>query len=89
MLGSLAEVATAKNLELKISESMKVSTVLQHVIEDSPSLKERLFEAEGTLRSSVNVMVNGRDIRFLKGLETEVKNEDSIAIFPAVGGGSK
>ena len=37
--------------------------------------------------TSGEIVVNGKDTRALDGLKTALKNEDEIAIFPAVGGG--
>lgn len=52
-----------------------------------PGLGERISEG-GKIRRFVNVYVNGEDIRFLKGEETEVKNGDEVSIVPAIAGGS-
>ncbi|MCD6235438.1 MAG: MoaD family protein [Thaumarchaeota archaeon] len=37
--------------------------------------------------SSVKVLVNGREITYLKGLETELRDGDVVAIIPPVAGG--
>ena len=39
------------------------------------------------LRRSVNVCVNGEDVRFLDGLGTALKSGDEVSIVPAVAGG--
>ena len=35
----------------------------------------------------LNILVNGRNVRFLAGFDTEVKAGDSVAFLPPVGGG--
>ncbi len=55
--------------------------------QEYPGLKDRLCDENGDLRSFVNVYVNGEDVRFLKGLDTETKAGDEISIVPAVAGG--
>ena len=47
---------------------------------------ERLLE-NGALRRFINIYVNDEDVRFLGGLEAQVKDGDSITILPAVAGG--
>jgi MoaD family protein len=49
-------------------------------------LRERLVE-DGGLRRFVNVYLNDEDVRFLGGLQTPVKDGDSVTVLPAVAGG--
>ena len=51
-------------------------------------LRERLVDGE-KLRRFVNVYLNDEDVRFLGGLETPVKDGDTVTVLPAVAGGSK
>ncbi len=50
-------------------------------------LRDRLVDS-GALRRFVNVYVNDEDVRFLGGLETAVKDGDTVTVLPAVAGGS-
>jgi sulfur-carrier protein len=50
-------------------------------------LRARLVEGE-KLRRFVNVYLNDEDVRFLSGLETPVKDGDTVTVLPAVAGGS-
>lgn len=65
-------------------------TSLQAVIVDldarHPGIADRLLDESG-LRRFVNVYLNDEDVRFLSGLETPVRDQDSITILPAVAGG--
>ena len=49
-------------------------------------LRERLVDGE-KLRRFVNVYLNDEDVRFLAGLETPVKDGDTVTVLPAVAGG--
>lgn len=64
-----------------------VQAVLTDVITRYPALKDRLFDEAGQPRRFINLFVNDEDVRFLEGLETVVKEGDSLAIIPAVAGG--
>jgi sulfur-carrier protein len=49
-------------------------------------LSARLIDA-GSLRRFVNVYLNDEDVRFLSGLNTAVKDGDTVTVLPAVAGG--
>ncbi len=51
-------------------------------------LRERLVDGSG-LRRFVNVYLNDEDVRFLGGLETPVKDGDTVTVLPAVAGGRR
>ncbi|MBE8540652.1 ubiquitin-like small modifier protein 1 [Geoglobus acetivorans] len=63
-----------------------VSQLLEKLFEDYPQLKERLIK-DGDLSPFINIFVNGEDIRFLNGLDTEIKGGDEVAFIPAISGG--
>ena len=52
-----------------------------------PGLRERICEADGSVRRFVNLYVNGDDIRFLSNLDSAVKDGDEVSIVPAIAGG--
>ena len=51
-------------------------------------LRDRLVDGE-KLRRFVNVYLNDEDVRFLSGLETPVKDGDTVTVLPAVAGGAR
>jgi cysteine synthase B len=51
-------------------------------------LRERLVDNGGGLRRFVNVYLNDEDVRFLSGLDTPVKDGDTVTVLPAVAGGA-
>jgi MoaD family protein len=63
-----------------------VGEVLDALYERYGELRNRISE-DGGLRRFVNVYVDGEDIRFLDGLDTEVQDGDEVTILPAVAGG--
>ncbi len=51
-----------------------------------PGIAERLLD-NGQVRRFINVYVDGDDIRFMDGLDTEVADGSEVSIVPAVAGG--
>ena len=52
-------------------------------------LRERLCDTEGNLRSYVRIFVNDEDVRSLQDKATPLKPGDTVAIVPAIAGGSR
>ena len=51
-------------------------------------IKDRLID-NGDLRRFVNIYVNDEEVRFLGGLEAELKDGDQVVVLPAVAGGAR
>jgi len=51
------------------------------------SISEKIFTNEEKLKSSAIILVNGKNIFHLNGLETSIKDGDVVSIFPPGGGG--
>ena len=64
-----------------------VSAVIEDLEGRFAGIRERLVDEAGGVRRFVNIYVNDEDIRFLKNLETPVKEGDEISIVPAIAGG--
>lgn len=64
-----------------------VGEVLNNLKASAGGIETRLFKGPNQLNRFVNVYVNDEDIRFLKNLETPVKEGDEISIVPAIAGG--
>jgi sulfur-carrier protein len=52
-----------------------------------PGFGDRLLDDDGELRRFINVFVRDEDVRYQKGLDTEVADGDVVSIVPAVAGG--
>lgn len=63
-----------------------VGWLIDHLVDKYEGLGPALFE-DDELREYVHVMVNGRSIHFLDGLDTVLQADDELAIFPPVAGG--
>ena len=53
----------------------------------SGKIKGRIFDDEGTFNKFLDVFVNGRNIHLLAGLDTVLRDGDSITVLRAVSGG--
>lgn len=71
--------------EVELSSGL-VEELLQEVLRGIGGL-EALSDRRGGLRQGYKVMVNGRDIDFLQGLKTPLKEGDLVVLFPPIAGG--
>lgn len=86
---TLRQIVGGKTLDLNIPEGATLRQLLDEIIQLHPLLRRELFDETGKLYGHVHVLVNGRDVPYLENiLDTILKPEDTINIFPAVGGGS-
>jgi molybdopterin converting factor small subunit len=65
-----------------------VGEVLGALAEAHPETRGQLFGQDGQLNRYVNVYLNDEDVRVLEGLDTEVKDSDTLVILPAMAGGA-
>ena len=64
-----------------------VGEVLQALERSHPGFAERLLDDQGQVRRYVNLFVDDDDIRFESGLDTPVKDGQTLSVVPAVAGG--
>ncbi|MDQ3724961.1 MAG: MoaD family protein [Actinomycetota bacterium] len=64
-----------------------VGEVLRSLAGEYPDTQAQLFGDDGELNRYVNVYLNDEDVRVLQGLETAVKDGDTVHILPAMAGG--
>lgn len=80
LTGGIAEVE---------AEGKTVRELIDDLERRYSGIKARLCDESGELRRFVNIFVNDEDIRFLQGLDTEIKEGDEVSIVPAIAGGCK
>lgn len=67
-------------------EGKTLKDALRELFKIYPDLSE--IVEEGKVKTFYKIFVNGRDVEHIKGLDTELKDGDEIAIFPPIAGGS-
>jgi len=83
--GALAKITGEKTTDVEASTLKEALSTL--TVKYGDRFKDRIYDEIGKLRRFINIYVNGKDIRFLNHLDTELGDEDKVSIIPAVGGG--
>ena len=63
-----------------------VGSLLRSLGKRHKPLDKRLWEGD-QLSSTMIILVNGRSIDFLNGIETPLQPDDTVDVFPVEGGG--
>ena len=84
---TLREVIGGRSIHINTTPKMTVRHMVEEIIAIYPALHAELFDPDDQLRPSFLIFVNGRDIRFLAGLDTPLQVSDQVSIFPPMGGG--
>jgi molybdopterin synthase sulfur carrier subunit len=76
-----------RETDIDVADGTTVSQLLQSLCDRYGKLRSELFESSDVLKPYINILKNGRNISFLKDLDTRLDDGDQIAIFPPVAGG--
>jgi molybdopterin synthase sulfur carrier subunit len=77
-------------LNLAPSKRYRIKDILREIARsENKDLSTVLVEAQGRSRGTVRIVLNGKVVHSLDGLETTIKDGDEIAIFPLLAGGQK
>jgi molybdopterin synthase sulfur carrier subunit len=87
LFGSLRELAGEREIDVSLADGATVRDLLNRLGELRPILAQRLLDEDGNIPRSVNVFVNGRDIRDLGGLDAPVMPDDEVTLLPPAAGG--
>ncbi|MFX0137356.1 MAG: MoaD/ThiS family protein [Candidatus Hodarchaeota archaeon] len=74
------------NSNEKIKDNITIYNLIHYLDNQKQGFKDLILE-EGKIRPYIKILINGRHINFLEGLDTILNETDTIAFFPAVAGG--
>ncbi len=83
LFANIQEIVGSPKLKLS---ARSIGELLDSLVAMRPALQDVLFD-DGGLRSYITILVNGRNVRDIEGVRTELAGGDEVAIFPPVSGG--
>jgi len=87
-VGSFRSLAGRSAFELELKKIMPMSEVVKSLVRKIPSLSHVLVDASiETPKTSMLVLVNGKEISVLNRFDTVIKDGDEIVFVPVVHGG--
>lgn len=87
-VGSLRSSSGKSKIALRFEAPVSLKEALKKIVEESPALAKALIDQElGDPRPNSLIIVNGREISVLNGLETMLKDGDEVVFVPVLHGG--
>ncbi|MGB9777900.1 MAG: MoaD/ThiS family protein [Candidatus Bathyarchaeales archaeon] len=88
LIGAFRTISGRNKIVIKIEGTMSLKEVVKKTVEKVPALTRALIDPElEDPRPNALILVNGKEISVLNGLETLVKDGDEIVLVPIIHGG--
>jgi sulfur-carrier protein len=86
---TLKTIMGSGEMELPVSEGSTLGQLITTLVKRfGDELASQLYGPDSkSLRPYIRLMVNGRDIAFLEGMDTVLCNGDEVLVLPPVSGG--
>jgi sulfur-carrier protein len=87
-IGALRHASGKEKFAVDCREGASLLDLMNELTKESPTLRRNLLDEQlEDPKPNALILVNGREISVLKGLETNVKDGDEIVFVPVVHGG--
>jgi molybdopterin synthase sulfur carrier subunit len=87
-IGALRHISGVDELALNGEEGTSIRALMNEITKEDPELKQSLIDQQlEDPRPNALILVNGREISVLNGLDTSLKDGDEVVLVPVVHGG--
>lgn len=87
-LSLLKDVTRIDEINFPLNDKSTIKNLLEKLTNKFGKIFEKsIFDNSGNLSKYIIIVLNGKDIRSFKGLDTTVQNNDEILFLPAIAGG--
>jgi molybdopterin synthase sulfur carrier subunit len=87
-VGSLRNLSGKSKITIKFENPVPLKEALKKIVAELPALAKTLIDRElGDPRPNSLIIVNGKEISVLNGLETILKDGDEVVFVPVLHGG--
>jgi molybdopterin synthase sulfur carrier subunit len=77
----------SKKIDYVLNSQSSLDNLIDLVDKQFPGFKGAVCKGQAEVADHINIFVNGDNVRYLRGLDTELKEGDAIHIIPAAAGG--
>jgi len=87
-VGALRHASGVDKLKRDFTEDSSIRDLINEIVREKPELKRALTDDQSKEQiTNALILVNGREISVLGGLETKIKDLDELVFVPVIHGG--
>ncbi len=86
-IGALRQISGKTQLNVNFQEGMSIQDLVTKISQEMPQLDKTFSDQLNNSRSNALILINGREISVLNGLDTKLNDGDEIVFIPVVHGG--
>jgi molybdopterin synthase sulfur carrier subunit len=86
-LATLYELTGVLKTEVEAPDGLTIRGLIDVLAGKYAKLREELLDEGGNLKPMYNILVNGRAVEWLNGLDTRLKDGDEVVFIPPAAGG--
>jgi len=87
LFATLRDIAGQKEITVPFEDGQTVRDFIATIYSLMPELGQEIVDENGELTGLVHVMVHGRNIHWLDGMDTTIKASDQLVLMPPSAGG--
>ncbi|UCG01773.1 MAG: MoaD/ThiS family protein [Candidatus Heimdallarchaeota archaeon] len=87
LFATFKQITNHREIEYEIEDGTTVRQLLEALFDQYNALRDKIFNENNELRPWIHILKNGRNIKFLGGIETTLTDGDVVSLFPPVAGG--
>lgn len=87
LFATLRDMVGKRFLDVPFEDGGTVRELIDAIGQADPALKTKMLDKNGELSGVVHVMVDGRNVMWLQGMDTIIRAGDDIALIPPAAGG--
>lgn len=76
-----------KNATCSLPTTCNMGRLIDVLDQDMTGIKQTLINPAGDIRDDINIYVNGENIRYMEGIETQLSDGDQVGFIPAAAAG--
>ena len=77
----------SKKIDYVLNSQSSLGSLIDLADKQFPGFKSAVCKGQAEVADHINIFVNGDNVHYLRGLDTELKEGDAIHIIPAAAGG--